>query len=360
MATFSINRGSKEIICYEGKDLTGFDAAIVEQEWAFGPTNIYVSLTEDSDQLTLSWCAGDYRKVTRQLAKSAQDKEGQIVINPIVVERLGMENVSVPQPTLVWLKRPKNGPDFQVFDSLTFPSKLTDRCRFMWRARSFLENPIVKVADQRFCALSSDLKAIAGIDDYMLRLAARVDENQYSKVSGLREDRMIKFCREAFEGDREPWKVRSSVKLTDPPQEVDLIASRLSESLVIELKSTLRPETTREVYNKNCDVLRGVSQVESLVKRGIARRGLVITDGYRGDYRCWEEALKREIIIGTLHEIKELARDPKNAVQLIKKRVGVSNGERVPEGLLDRDRDLLGWKLRLIDAPLSGKYENRN
>ena len=277
-----------------------------------------------------------------------------------MVESLGMENVSVAQPTLVWLKRPNNVQDLKVFDSLTLPSKLTNRCGTMWRARSLLENPIVKISDQRFCALSSDLKAIAGIDDYMLRLAARLDENQYSRVSGLREDRMIEVCRVAFEADNKPWKVRSRVKLTDPPQETDLIASRLSENLVIELKSTLRPETIREVYNRNIDILEGMAQVESLVKRGIANRGLLITDGYRGDYRCWEEALKCGIIIGTLYEIEELARDPNGAVQLMKNKVGVSNEERVPERLPDREGDLLGWKLRLIDAPLSGTYENRN
>ena len=53
LVTLSVDRELKEIICYEGEDLTGFDVGIVEQERAFGPTHLHVPLTEDSDQLNL-------------------------------------------------------------------------------------------------------------------------------------------------------------------------------------------------------------------------------------------------------------------------------------------------------------------
>ena len=65
----------------------------------------------------------------------------------------------------------------------------------------------------------------------------------------------------------------------------DIVASRSGEILVIELKSTLRPEAPWEVYKRNQDILKGLGQAQALVRRGIGNRGLVITDGYRGDYK---------------------------------------------------------------------------
>ena len=349
LVELSVDRERKEIICYEGNDLTGFDADIVEHQQALGPTHAHASLTADSDQLTSNWCAGDYRRVVHQLAKFAAAQESRIGIHPKIAEQLDIGDFPVAQPTLVWLDRPRREPDAQVFDSLTLPSKISDE--FMWGARSLLETPIVKIAS-RFCALSSDLKAISLIDDYMLRLAARLDEKQYSSVSGLREARMANACRTAFEGGTGVWTVRSPKILTDPAQEADVVASRSDESLVIELKSTLRPETVWEVYKRNRNILHGVSQAQSLVRRGVADRGLVITDGYRGDYQCWAEALRCGITIGTLHDLHDLARDPQDAIQLMKQRAGIATGTYTPRRLPERKADLLGWKLRLIDASL--------
>ena len=348
LVTLSVVREAKEILCYEGKDLTGFDAQIVDHQQTIGPLNIHEHLTADSDQLTSSWCAGDYRRATRQLAEYAGSKENTILVNPEVLASLGKRDISTAQPTLVWLERPEDTTHLHVFDSLTIPSKLT--AQFMWRARSLLETPIVKVANHRFCALSSDLKFITLVDDYMLRLAARLDEKQYSTVSGLREERMMDACRAAFEGDSKPWKVRNRVKLTDPPQEADILASRSSESIVIEFKSTLRPETLREVHNRNSDVLQGLSQVESLVERGVASRGLLITDGYRGDYGCWENALRRDVTIGTLLELEDLARDPNSAIELMQQKAGLPTHGRTVRRFPDRKVHILGWKLRLVDG----------
>ena len=144
-------------------------------------------------------------------------------------------------------------------------------------------------------------------------LAAREDEEQYNQVSGLREDRMINACLTAFAESKGGWRVDSSVALTDPPQEADIVAARSGDTLVIELKSTLRPETVWEVYKRNQDILNGLRQAESLVRRGVGDRGLVITDGYRGDYMCWKEALRQNVAIGTLGELEDLARDPNRA-----------------------------------------------
>ena len=350
LCALSVNRESKEIICSEGNNLTGFDADMVEyQQQVLGPTHSHVSLTEDSDRLTSDWSAGDYRRVVRRLARYASDQESQIVIDPKYAEVLGVGDVSVAQPTLVWLDRPETEPDSRVFDSLTLPSEMSNQ--FMWRVRSLLDMPIVDIAG-RFCALSSNLKTISCIDDSMLRLAAWVDDKQYSNVSGLREDRMVDTCRTVFEGNNQPWKVQSRVKLPDPEQEADILAQRRSESIVIELKSTLRPVALHEVDNRNRDVLKGLSQAESLVGRGVAKRGLVITDGYRGDYSCWEKALKCDVTIGTLSDLADVARDPNAAIQLMRKRAGVPTNRHAARRLPDREADLLDWKLRLIDAAM--------
>ena len=351
LVTLSVDRKSKEIICYEGSDLTGLDADIVEHQQAFSPIRGHASLTEDSDQVTSNWSAGDYRRVVRQMAEYASTQEGRIGIDPKLAEYIGLGDVSVPKPTLIWLDRTNQEPDSQVFDSLTLPSEMS--VKFMWSARSLLETPIIKIAD-RFCALSSDLRTVSSVDDYMLRLAVRLDENQYSKVSGLREGRMVDICRVIFEGCNEPWEFRSPVKLRDPTQDADIVTSRSDNKFVIELKSTLRPETSWEVYKRNCELLGGLSQAQSLVRRGVAGRGLVITDGYRGDYRCWEKALMYDVTIGTLFDLEDLASDPQNAIQLIRQRAGVTTDKlaasrRLPE----RKAELLGWKLRLIDASLN-------
>ena len=219
----------------------------------------------------------------------------------------------------------------------------------MWGARALIETPITNCAG-RFCALSSDLKTIACVDDYMLRLAAREDKMQYRRVSGLRADRMINACLMAFAESKGGWKVDSSVQLKDPAQEADVVASRPGDTFIIELKSTLRPETLWEVYKRNKDIKKGLRQAESLVRRGVGDRGLVITDGYRGDYACWEDALKRDVTIGTLGEVEDLARDPDRAISIMKRKAGVPTGKPDGRRLPDRIGDIFGWTLRMVNA----------
>ena len=343
----SVNRGSREIVCLEGENFTGFDAEIVEHQQAVGPTHVHTSLTADSDQLTSKWCAGDYRRVVRHLAELAHSQEGQIAVKRDIATTPDGGDISVDQPTLMWMNRPSDPPDCNVFDSLTLPRTMSRA--FMWGARALIETPIANCAG-RFCALSSDLKTIACVDDYMLRLAAREDEKQYSHVSGLREDRMINACVTAFAESKGGWRIDSSVVLTDPPQEADIVAARSGDTLVIELKSTLRPETVWEVYKRNQDIFEGLCQAESLVRRGVGDRGLVITDGYRGNYMCWKEALRRDVAIGTLGELEDLARDPNRAIRAMMTRAGVPTGKHGGRRLPDRNVDIFGWTLRLVDA----------
>ena len=257
----SADKRSKRIVCFEGKSLTGFDHAIVEHQHTVGPTRHHASLTADKDKITSEWSAGDYRRTVRKLAEFAECQKNLIVAPN--------GKTGTPQPTLVWLNRPTEEPDCHVFDSLTMPQETSDT--FMWQSRELLETPIVNCAGH-FCALSSDLKAIACLDDYMLRLAAREDQERYNKVSGLREGHMTEICLKPL--IKHGWKAESSVKFQDPDQEADIIAKRSRDAMVIELKSTLRPQAIREVNNRNEDILKGLSHVERLVQRGAGDRGL--------------------------------------------------------------------------------------
>jgi hypothetical protein len=275
-------------------------------------------------------------------------KEHVICVDPAYLAQLGKHEISMAQPTIVWLDRPNQPPDCHVFDDLVLQTIIDSKLK--WKLVALLDTPIVKVG-QRCCALSSDLKALSLIDDHMLRLAARVDEQQYTIAAGLREGRMIKTCKDALEQCQLPWSVKDRVRYSAPPQEGDIVATRGYESLVLELKSTLRPETPWEVHKRNDDIIHGVEQAKALIDRGVATHGFVISDGYRGDYACWAEALTRGIPIGTLYDLAEIASNPVAAVSALKAKVGIT-GDSPPsrERLPDREAKLAGWNLRLVDV----------
>ena len=113
------------------------------------------------------------------------------------------------------------------------------------------------------------------------------------------------------------------MKLKDPITEIDIYAIRSGFQLVLELKSTLRPETPWEVYKRNQDLLTGIAQARERSDRlGSGAIGVVITDGYRGDYVTWRSAIDHGIPIGTLEDIPDLARDPRQVFDLLRARVG--------------------------------------
>ena len=347
LVTIKVDEGSRIITCYEGGNATAFDVRIIQQQHIFTPTMPHISLTEDDDQLTSRWTAGDYRRVTKVLANYAASKENTIHVDPDFLRQIGKPEISVPQPTVVWLVRPSMAPDCHVFDDLVLPTVIDSQVK--WKLVSLLETPIVMVGD-RYCALSADLKTLSTIDDYMLRLAARVDERQYSLASLLREERMIKICGRVLKRCPRPWTVKERIRYTNPSQEADILATRDTQRLVLELKSTLRPETPWEVHKRNEDIIGGVKQTRSLIDRGAAGYGFVVTDGYRGDYTCWAEALTRSIPIATLYDLEVIANDPVAAVSDVKSRVGITGSATVsPERLPDREADLLDWKLRFVD-----------
>ena len=354
LISIKLDEASRTINFYEGGPATTFDASIVHHQRITTPLTRHVSLTEDSDQLTSRWTAGDYRRVARRLAGHAKHEENTIFVDPDFLKLIGKPKLSIPQPTLVWIDRPVNAPDRYVFNDLVL-SRVID-ADLKWKLVSFLDTPIVQVGD-RFCALSSDLRLIAEIDDYMLRLAARVDPDQYSTATTLREDRMINICRDVLEQYMPPWSVDAHVLYRDPPQEVDVLASRETKTLIIQLKSTLRPETPWEVYKRNEDLIDGVNHTKRLVDRGAANQGFVVTNGYRGDYACWAEALASGIPIGTLDDLEVIASDPVAAVVVLKSRVGITTSAPEPHReVQDREGDLMGWKLHFVDrnAPEEG------
>jgi hypothetical protein len=298
--------------------------------------------------------AGDYRRVAKSLADRAAEEENTICVDPGLLAQIGKGEISIPQPTIIWLDRPANVPDCYVFDDLTLPTIIDD---VKWRLVALLDTPVVQVGD-RFCALSSDLKTIARIDDYMLRLAARVDPNQYSAAATLREDRMISICRNALEQCVPPWSVAARLAYKNPPQEADLLTSRGANTLVLQLKSTLRPETPWEVYKRNEALIDGIYHTKGLIDRGVAKQGFVVTDGYRGDYACWAKALAYGIPIATLYDLEVIRSDPIAAIAEVKNRVGITDtSPRTSEGIADRESELMGWTLRFRDrdVPTEGR-----
>ena len=120
---------------------------------------------------------------------------------------------------------------------------------------------------------------------------------------------MIAICR----GILEPlqWTVTPRLKLSNPPGYVDVHAERERDRLVIQLKSTLRPESVSEVHNHNTDIIAGIEQAyRARAELGEDVTAVAITDGYRGDYATWRIALDRQVAIGTLEDVVAIAREP--------------------------------------------------
>jgi hypothetical protein len=107
------------------------------------------------------------------------------------------------------------------------------------------------------------------------------------------------------------------------------------------------------VYKRNDDLRTGIRQAKALIERGIATRGFVLTDGYRGDYICWAQALAQSIPIGTLEDIELVGSAPDKAVAILQAKVGIPPKPAAqPERLPDREAELGSWKLRLVDRQM--------
>src|SRR5271166_2598853 len=344
-----VDESARLVTVYEGGEITGADWSLVEQQRHTNLFHSHVSLTDDADQLTTAWTARVYRRTVTWLGTLASDAQ----TGPVIFSLPSGVLVPLPyRPVIVSVPEPSDREIGAVFEDLTLTRGKLSGPQF-WDHISWLDTPLVAVGAERLGP--SDLLialAMLGGEDHMLRLAAAADVAQYVKVSGLREGRMIERCREVLEG--KGWKVHPRHLLHDPPKEIDVYAIRDGLHLVLQLKSTLRPETPWEVHKRNDDILTGIAQAQDARDRiGPGTTGAIITDGYRGDYSTWRLAAEHQIPIGTLEDIPDIARNPHQIFELLKTRVGFDIAP--PEGApLERACELMGWNIRIVDSPSPG------
>jgi hypothetical protein len=340
-----VNRASKTLVVFEGGDVTGADWSLVEYQQKVNPLKTHVPLTDDRDQLTTSWTAGAYRRTAAWLQALAAEAQHET----LVLALPGAPPIDLARrPVIVTIPSPPDSAMNQVLDDLTLTRGKLLGPGF-WQYVSWPDTPLVAAGSERL-ALSDALVALGGMarDDRMLRLAATVDGAQYVKVSGAREERMVSVCREILE--RLGWAVTPRRKLSNPSGDVDVYATSGSKQLVVQLKSTLRPETPWEVYKRNGDILVGIEQAHrARAQLGGSVTAMVITDGYRGDFATWYVAIERQVPIGTLEDLEDLASNPEQAFDLLQRRVGF---DVTPHSQPPRERtcDLMGWSLRMVDA----------
>jgi hypothetical protein len=340
-----VDESARQVTVYEGGDVTGADWSLVDHQRRTNLFHSHVSLTEDADQLTRAWTAGVYRRTIRWLGDVAREGQGDTVMLTLPS---GDHVPLFSRPTIIRVPEPPDREIEAVLDDLTLtPEKVSGPQ--VWDYVSWLDTPLVALGTERL-GPSDLLVALAGLggDDHMLRLAAAADNKQYVKVSGLREIRMIELCCDLLK--QQKWKVNPRYKLRDPDREIDVYAIREGVGLVLQLKSTLRPEAAGEVYNRNEDVIEGIAQArDTRAQIGSGAIGAVITDGYRGDYTTWRHALEHQIPIGTLDDIPDIARNPHQIFELLKSRVGFDDIR--PEGApFERSCDLMGWTVRIVDS----------
>jgi hypothetical protein len=345
MTEISVDEAARMITVYGGGDQTGHDAQLVLHQQQSLLNYSHIDLTFDEDQLTTRWNASQFRAVIRHLMRGALHASDTFIFDD------GKVTLPLfPRPTVFEISDFAE-PSLQcVLEDLTLRPEILQGAG-QWRQTSFLDTPLVMVGRKRF-GVSDILIALGQRPgyDYMLRLASRVDPDQYSKVSGLREERMMGICRKEFE--QENWQVDTSIKLRSPcEREIDFLARRNNLGVLIQLKSTLRPESPGEVYYRNQDILHGITHTHEVLQMlSEPHFPFVITDGYRGDYNTWAYALNHSVPIGTLRDLSDIAKDPAQAFELLKERVGFDPTAPV-ESIPDREFEIMGWKVRLVDAP---------
>lgn len=338
---FSVNRDHKTLTIYEGGNVSGHDAAIVQRDHVTVPFHRQNPLVDDADQLTARWTAGDYRQYYQWIEPLTQEAETETIVARLpltpeqeIMKRPVVMELPAPPPSLA-----------RVQEDLTL-TVAKARGPLKWKIDSWHDCPLVQIGD-RVYGVSIALRTLAGLDDYMLRAAVLHDPGQYEKVSGLREERMIAICKAAFEAAG--WTFIPHHHLANPPREIDGYATKGAKICIVQLKSTLRPQSPWEVYKRNTDVIDGITHTAEIVRRlGEETIGLVVTDGYEGDYATWKESLATGVPVATLEDIDWIAKDPHGAFKTLAERAGIE--ERAPpEELPERSFTLCGWTFRLQD-----------
>jgi len=186
-------------------------------------------------------------------------------------------------------------------------------------------------------------------DTDALRLANLTDPGQYRNVSGLRERRMASRCAQALQSCG--WVVKTHVKQTSPKRELDMVATIGGQQMILQLKSTLRPASPWEVLKRNKELLCGIRHTAEALRRSPSGTvGIVLTDGYRGDYAVWAEAMKLGVPIATMEDIHEIGARPSEAFSTLKAKVGALDSTNNTKSE-DRETSLFGWTLRIVDGP---------
>jgi hypothetical protein len=331
------------LILYEGGDVSGYDHGIVSRDHASLPFHKQTPLVEDSDQLTKGWTAGEYRKCLQWLRSVAERAETETILAQAGPLSPKLEVCKRP----VVLELPEPPAELRnVQRDLTLTQHKIDS-GMKWKVSEWQDCPLVQIGPHVY-GVSSVVKALAGCGDYMLRVAVLNDRERYEKTSGLREARMLAACKAAFESAG--WRFRPHLRLTDPPREIDGYAAKGRQDIVVQLKSTLRPQSPWEVHKRNSDVIDGIRHTANVLPRFRAGAvGFVVTDGYEGDYSTWVESLNTGVPVATLQDLGLIACNPTGAFQILARRAGIE-GKPTFQPLSERVTDLCGWTLRLVDS----------
>lgn len=345
LITIRLDQVSGTVEVYEGGNVTGFDGTIIQHQHGTNPFHIHSILTDDTDQLTSDWNAADFRRVASKIVEAAEKAETETVVSTLRGNRDLFK-----RPVVFEVPEHEAQADAAVLEDLSFPSpKLTGKAIWNWTA--WMDTPLASIDGKRY-GVSSFVRTALGraSESAMLRLAARVDPRQYSRVSQLREDRMIDRCLAVLKGSG--WTAVPKFRVRNPDSEIDLFAEKDHETIFIELKSTLRPESPWEAYKRNQEIIKGIGQVQVFLKRLHHGVGFVLTDGYRGDHDTWAVALREGIPTGTLDNMELISKLPQSAGGALKKFAGI--GRSGPSGPIEtREFVLAGRTIRLIDAVAS-------
>lgn len=342
---FVVDDNTKTLTIYEGGDITGHDKELLRRGHLTTPFQSQSPLIADSDQVTTDWTAGQYREYWRWLKKIAETAETETIMaqaGPLapmqdVMKRLLVIELPTPPALLETVQR----------DLTLTVAKV--RGPLKWKIDSWHDCPLIEIEGRVF-GVTLALRTIAEMDDYMLRVAVLSDPAQYEKVSGLREERMIAVCKKAFES--KDWVFTPHYLLSNPDREIDGYVTRSSEILIVQLKSTLRPQSPWEVLKRNTDVIEGIRHTSDIVERiGSPTKGIVITDGYGGDYMTWQESIKTGIPVATLDDLALIAEDPLTAFSTLAARAGI---DKIQSSMNTAERivSLGDWTIRMIDEPL--------
>ena len=328
---------------YERGNISGYDHAIIEADHTSLLFHKQTPLVEDSDQLTKGWTAGEHRRYWEWLRGIAQEAETETVLAQ--AGPLSPRQEIFKRPVVLEIPEPPSELR-NVQGDLTLTQHKIDS-GMKWKLAGCLDCPLVQVGPHVY-GVSSVIQALSGVEDYMLRVAVLNDRNQYEKISGLRERRMLAVCKAAFEAAG--WTFQPHLRLKDPPREIDGYAAKDEQDVVIQLKSTLRPHSPWEVRKRNSDLIDGIKHTSDVLRRfREGALGFVVTDGYEGDYSTWAESLSTRVPVATLQDLGVIAADPVGAFQLLARKAGIQ-GKPTYQPLPERVIDLCGWSLRLVDS----------